>query len=53
MAVPRKLSEGKIELIGQNVDRLISLNVAGREFIDIMLLCTHPPGKDMAGPCVY
>ena len=45
MATQRKLSEGRIELIGQNVDRLISLDVAGREFIDIM----YPPTRERHG----
>ena len=38
-------SKEKIELIGENVDRLVSLDVASREFITIM----YPPTRERHG----
>lgn len=45
MAGEQELSKEKIELIGENVDRLISLDVAGRKFINIM----YPPTRERHG----
>ena len=38
-------SKEKIELIGENVDRLVSLDVASREFINIL----YPPSRKRQG----
>ena len=45
MGMEQKLSKEKIELIGENVDRLVSLDVAAREFINIV----YPPARQRHG----
>ena len=45
MVAQQGFSKEKIELIGENIDRLVSLDVAGREFINIL----YPPTRERHG----
>ena len=45
MVAKQGFSKEKIELIGENVDRLVSLDVAAREFINIL----YPPTRERHG----